>query len=52
MKVQFVQGVTIDYPMAMLFSDPQVVALYCLGFVEAAAKLGFSVYETRDKHPK
>jgi hypothetical protein len=30
----------------------QVVALYCLGFVEPAAELGFSVYETKDKHPK
>ncbi|EKM60729.1 uncharacterized protein PHACADRAFT_155836 [Phanerochaete carnosa HHB-10118-sp] len=29
----------------------KVASLYCLGFHEAAAELGFFVYETRDKHP-
>ena len=28
------------------------MGLFCLGYNEAAAELGFAVYETRDKHPK
>ncbi|KAJ3724256.1 hypothetical protein DFJ43DRAFT_1157787 [Lentinula guzmanii] len=30
----------------------KVVGLYCLGFVEDAAELGFYVYKTRNRHPK
>ncbi|KAF8823868.1 hypothetical protein HHX47_DHR9000114 [Lentinula edodes] len=30
----------------------KVVGLYCLGFVDDAAELGFYVYRTRDRHPK
>lgn len=30
----------------------KVAALFCVGFHDAAAELGFMVYETRDKHPK
>ena len=30
----------------------KVVGLFCLGFVEEAADLGFYVYETRDSNPK
>ena len=30
----------------------KVVGLFCLGFVEEAAALGFTVYETRDGNPK
>ena len=29
-----------------------VVGLFCLGFVDEAASLGFYVYETRDSNPK
>ncbi|KAJ3807998.1 dual-domain HisK/Mak2 protein kinase [Lentinula aff. lateritia] len=29
----------------------KVVGLYCLGFVDDAAELGFYVYRTRDRHP-
>ncbi|KAI0761686.1 histidine kinase [Trametes elegans] len=29
----------------------KVVGLFCLGFVDEAAKLGFHVYETRDSNP-
>ncbi|KAF9243774.1 STKc type histidine kinase [Melanogaster broomeanus] len=29
----------------------QVAGLFCTGFIEAAAELGFSVFETRDSHP-
>ncbi|TFK76709.1 dual-domain HisK/Mak2 protein kinase [Pluteus cervinus] len=29
----------------------KVVALYCVGFVEQAAEIGFSVYQTRLRHP-
>ncbi|KIK70394.1 hypothetical protein GYMLUDRAFT_89430 [Collybiopsis luxurians FD-317 M1] len=29
----------------------KVVGLYCLGFVEEAAELGFKVYATLDRHP-
>ncbi|CCM01303.1 uncharacterized protein FIBRA_03352 [Fibroporia radiculosa] len=29
----------------------KVVALFCLGYASEAAQLGFSVYESRDKHP-
>lgn len=32
--------------------NPQVVGLYCLGYVQEAAELGFYVYTTRNKHPK
>ncbi|KZT67653.1 histidine kinase [Daedalea quercina L-15889] len=30
---------------------PDLVGLFCLGFVNEAAALGFYVYDTRDKHP-
>ncbi|KAH9921391.1 histidine kinase [Fomitopsis serialis] len=30
----------------------KVVGLFCLGFANEAAALGFCVYDTRDKHPK
>ena len=30
----------------------KVVGLFCIGFVDAAAELGFYVYETRDSNPK
>ena len=30
----------------------KVVALFNLGYVEEAANLGFSIYDTRDRHPK
>ncbi|KAH9945631.1 histidine kinase [Amylocystis lapponica] len=29
----------------------RVVGFFCLGFADEAANLGFSIYETRDKHP-
>ena len=34
------------------YNSFKVVGLYCLGFLEEAAKLGFYVYETRDTNPK
>lgn len=34
------------------YNSFKVAALFCLGFHEAAAELGFMVYESRDKHPK
>ena len=30
----------------------KVVGLFCIGFVDEAAKLGFFVYETRHSNPK
>ncbi|TBU58822.1 histidine kinase [Dichomitus squalens] len=33
------------------YNSFKLVGLYCLGFVEEAAKLGFNVYETRDTNP-
>ena len=30
----------------------KVVGLFCIGFVDEAAELGFYVYETRDSNPK
>ncbi len=30
----------------------QIVGFYCLGFFDEAAELGFSLYDTRDRHPK
>ncbi|KAJ3802608.1 hypothetical protein GGU11DRAFT_813370 [Lentinula aff. detonsa] len=32
-------------------NEELVVGLYCLGFVEDAAELGFYVYKTRNRHP-
>ena len=34
------------------YNSFKVVALFCIGFAQAAAELGFEVYATRDKHPK
>jgi hypothetical protein len=31
---------------------PKVVGYYSVGYVQEAAKLGFSVYESRGSHPK
>jgi hypothetical protein len=34
-----------------MYNSYKLVALFCLGYVDEAAELGFSVYETRGKHP-
>ncbi|CAL1696704.1 unnamed protein product [Somion occarium] len=34
------------------YNSMKVAGLFCLGFVDEAAELGFSVWRTRDKHPK
>jgi hypothetical protein len=34
------------------YNSFKVAALFCLGHHDAAAELGFMVYETRHKHPK
>ena len=34
------------------YNSFKVAALFSLGWVDAAAELGFSVYESRDTHPK
>ncbi|GBE78499.1 histidine kinase [Sparassis crispa] len=33
------------------YNSLKVVGLFCLGFIEEAADLGFLLYETRDRHP-
>lgn len=30
----------------------KVVSYYCVGYIQEAAELGFSVYQTRGSHPK
>jgi hypothetical protein len=30
----------------------KVIALFNLGYIQEAAELGFSIYDTRDRHPK
>ncbi|KAI0063199.1 STKc type histidine kinase [Artomyces pyxidatus] len=39
-----------NYILAMTWYDT-VVALFCLGYNKEAADLGFTIYETRDRHP-
>ncbi|KAI0294831.1 histidine kinase [Russula brevipes] len=38
---------TVYHPLILL----KVVALFNLGYVQEAAALGFSIYDTRDRHP-
>ncbi|KAK0208888.1 hypothetical protein DFS33DRAFT_1254916 [Desarmillaria ectypa] len=33
------------------YNSFKIVGFYCLGFFDEAAELGFSVYDTRDRHP-
>ncbi|OSX67898.1 hypothetical protein POSPLADRAFT_1043081 [Postia placenta MAD-698-R-SB12] len=34
-----------------VYDSYKVVSFFCLGFAREAASLGFSIYESRDKHP-
>ncbi|KAK7694195.1 hypothetical protein QCA50_001375 [Cerrena zonata] len=46
------QSKTGNLPVTMnWYNSFKVVGLFCLGFIEKAAELGFAVYATRDKHP-
>ena len=51
-QLQRIQGKSILNPNTFSLHALKVVALFNLGYVEEAASLGFSIYETRDRHPK
>ncbi|OCH84424.1 histidine kinase [Obba rivulosa] len=47
-----VEATSNNFMIAMnWYNSYKLVGLFCLGFVDEAATLGFSVYDTRDKHP-